>query len=172
MAGHDDPDLPLITCSTDGKVAYLLDKSIIGGEQVKNATAGRDSQYNQEVVDLEFDDPATRTWADFTAANVGKQTAFTLDTEVISAPQIMETIPNGRTQITGQFDAASARELADTLNRGSSPLSLSLKSSADEILLATTLSKVMRVAEIAVGVALGLVVLGAAVYFARGRQRG
>ena len=93
------------------------------------------------------------------------------DTQVISAPQIMETIPDGRTQITGQFDADSARELADALNRGASPLSLSFESSTDEMLPATTLSKVLRVAEIAAGVFLAAVVLGAAVHLTRSRQR-
>ena len=115
--------------------------------------------------------PGAGTWADFTAANMGTQTAFTLDTQVISAPQIMETIPDGRTQITGQFDADSARELADALNRGASPLSLSFESSTDEMLAATTLSKVLRVAEIAAGVFLAAVVLGAAVHLTRSRQR-
>jgi preprotein translocase subunit SecD len=167
LAGHDDPNLPLITCSTDGKLVYLLDKSILGGEQVKTATAGRDSQRDQVVVDLEFDDAAARTWEEFTAANIGTQTAFTLDTQVISAPQINETIPGGRTQITGQFDTDSARELADALNRGSSPVSLSFESSADEMISATSLSKALRAVEIAAGVGLAVIVLGAVVYLRR-----
>jgi preprotein translocase subunit SecD len=167
LAGHDDPNLPLITCSTDGQTVYLLDKSILGGEDVQHATAGWDSQPGQHVVDLEFDDDAARTWADFTSANVGTQTAFTVDTQVVSAPQIQEVIPGGRTQITGNFTADSARELADALNGGSSPLSLSLESSADEMLPATTFSKVLRVAVIAAGLGLAMVVVGAVVYLAR-----
>jgi preprotein translocase subunit SecD len=116
---------------------------------------------------LEFDDNAARTWADFTSANVGTQTAFTLDTQVLSAPEIRESIPGGRTQITGNFTADSARELADALNGGSSPLSLSFESSADEILPATSFSKVLRVAVIAAGLGLAMVVVGAVVYVAR-----
>ena len=42
-----------------------------------------------------------KIWADFTAANVGTQTAFTLDSKVVSAPEVREPIPGGRTQITG-----------------------------------------------------------------------
>ncbi len=74
--------------------------------------------------------------------------------------------------LTGQFDADSAHQLADTLNRGASPVSLSFESLTDEILPATTLSKVLRVAEIAAGVGLTAIVLGALVYLARSRQRG
>jgi preprotein translocase subunit SecD len=42
LTGLDDPNLPLITCSADGEVVYLLDRSIIGGDQIRNATSGRD----------------------------------------------------------------------------------------------------------------------------------
>jgi preprotein translocase subunit SecD len=167
LASHDDPNLPLVTCSTDGQTVYLLDKSILGGEDVQDATAGLDSRLGQHLVDLEFDDNAARIWADFTSANVGTQTAFTVDTQVLSAPEIREVIPGGRTQITGNFTADSARELADALNRGSSPLSLSFQSSADEMLPATTFSKVLRVAVIAAGLGLAVVAVGAVVYLAR-----
>jgi preprotein translocase subunit SecD len=167
LAGHDDPNLPLVTCSTDGQTVYLLDKSILGGEDVQDATAGLDSRLGQHLVDLEFDDNAARIWADFTSANVGTRTAFTLDTQVLSAPQIQESIPGGRTQITGNFTADSARDLADALNRGSSPVSLSFESSTDEMLPATTFSKVLRVAVIAAGLGLAVIAVGAVVYLAR-----
>ena len=109
LAGNDDPNLPLVTCSQDHKYVYLLDKSIISGEQIKTASSGLDQQSGEYVVDVEFKDEAANTWADFTAANVGTQTAFTLDSQVVSAPQIQEAIPGGRTQITGQFTADTAK---------------------------------------------------------------
>ena len=93
LAGNDDPNLPLVTCSTDGKQVYLLDKSIISGEQIENATSGLDQQQGQYVVDLQFKSDAAKVWADFTAANVGTQTAFVLDSKVVSAPTIQEADP-------------------------------------------------------------------------------
>ena len=105
LAGNDDPNLPLVTCSTDHKQVYLLDKSIISGEQIKNASSGMDNQRGEYVVQVEFKPDAANTWADFTASHVGTQTAFTLDSQVVSAPQIQEAIPGGNTQITGQFNA-------------------------------------------------------------------
>jgi protein-export membrane protein SecD len=166
LTGHDDPNLPLITCSTDGKVVYLLDKSIIGGDEIRQASSGRDTQ-GQYVVELEFDDTATRTWADHTAKNIGTQTAFTIDTRVLSAPQIQEQIPGGRTQITGQFDADSARALADALNRGALPLTLSYESSTDATLPQTAATNLMRIIVIGAGVSVAVIVLGAAVYLRR-----
>lgn len=130
------------------------------------ATAAFNDRRGVHVIDLEFDDKAARTWADFTSAHVGTQMASTVDTHCVSAPQIQEAIFVGHTEITGNFSADSAREL----NRGSSPLALTFESSADEILPATTLSTVFRVAVIAAGLGLAVVV-GAVVYRARRAAR-
>jgi protein-export membrane protein SecD len=167
LAGHDDPNLPLITCSTDGQTVYLLNRSILGGNDVQRATTGFDSRRGQHVVDLEFDDGAARAWSDFTSANVGTQAAFTVDTQVLSAPEIQEAIPDGHTQITGNFTGDFARELTDALNGDSSPVSLSFESSADEMLPATTFSTVLRVTVIAAGLGLTVIVVGAVAYLAR-----
>ena len=101
LAGNDDPELPLVTCDTQHKQAYLLAPSIISGDQIENASSGMDQHSGGYIVDVQFKSGAANTWADFTAAHIGTQTAFTLDSQVVSAPQIREAIPGGRTQITG-----------------------------------------------------------------------
>ncbi|MGZ8803168.1 MAG: protein translocase subunit SecD, partial [Mycobacterium sp.] len=163
LAGNDDPNLPLVTCSTDGQQVYLLDKSIISGEQIANATSGLDQQRGENVVDVEFKSDASKVWADFTAANVGTQTAFVLDSQVVSAPQIQEAIPGGRTQITGQFSADSARELANVLKYGSLPLSF--ESSEAETVSATLGLSSLRAGLIAGAVGLAAVLLYSLLYY-------
>ena len=163
LAGNDDPNLPLVTCSQDGKQVYLLDKSIISGEQIANATSGLDQQQGQNVVDVEFKSDAAKVWADFTAANVGVQTAFVLDSQVVSAPQIQEAIPGGRTQITGNFTADSARELANVLKYGSLPLSF--ESSEAETVSATLGLASLRAGLIAGAVGLAAVLLYSLLYY-------
>jgi preprotein translocase subunit SecD len=163
LAGNDDPNLPLITCSQDGKQVYLLDKSIISGEQIENATSGLDQQRGQYVVDLQFKGDASRIWADFTAANVGTQTAFVLDSKVVSAPEIQEAIPGGRTQITGQFTEQTARELANVLKYGSLPLSF--ESSEAETVSATLGLTSLRAGLIAGAFGLVLVLLYSLLYY-------
>jgi preprotein translocase subunit SecD len=138
LSGNDDPNLPLVTCSQDKKYVYILDKSIISGDQIKTANSGFDQQGGAYVVDLEFKDEAAKTWGDFTAANIGTQTAFTLDSQVVSAPQIREAIPGGRTQISGgdpPFTVDSSKALANVLKYGSLPLSF--ESSEAETVSAT-----------------------------------
>ncbi len=171
LAGHDDPKLPLITCSADGRTVYALAKSILGGDQIESAEAGTDSS-GQNVIDVQFANDAASTWAGFTAANIGTQTAFTIDSRVVSAPEIREEIPNGGTQISGPFDATSARELAERITRGTSPVALSYVSTSDEKLPATMLSMATRVVMIFSGISLAGVVIGAVGYLLRAPRHG
>ncbi|TVX91391.1 protein translocase subunit SecD, partial [Mycolicibacterium porcinum] len=163
LAGNDDPNLPLITCSQDGQTVYLLSKSIMSGEEIADATSGLNQQQGQYVVDVTFKSGGAKTWADFTAANVGTQTAFTLDSQVVSAPEIREPIPGGNTQITGQFNSDTAKELANVLKYGSLPLSF--ESSEAETVSATLGLSSMRAGLIAGAVGLAAVLLYSLLYY-------
>ena len=166
LAGNDDPDLPLVTCDKDHKEAFLLAPSIISGDQIENASSGLDQHSGGYVVDLQFKSGAANTWADFTAAHIGTQTAFTLDSQVVSAPQIREAIPGGRTQITGgdpPFTASTARQLANVLKYGSLPLSF--ESSEAQTVSATLGLTSLRAGLIAGGIGLVLVLLYSLVYY-------
>ncbi|MDH6244841.1 hypothetical protein [Mycobacterium sp. OTB74] len=132
LAGSDDPILPLVTCSKDHKQVYLLAKSIVGAGQIKSASSHLDQQQGQYVIDLQFNDKAAATWAAFTAANVGVQTAFTLDAQVTSAPVIRESMPDGHVQIIGNFTGDEARSLAATLASEPLPLAVDLQSTQVE----------------------------------------
>ena len=166
LAGNDDPDLPLVTCDTQHKQAYLLAPSIISGDQIENASSGMDQHSGGYIVDVQFRSGAANTWADFTAAHIGTQTAFTLDSQVVSAPQIREAIPGGRTQITGgdpPFTASSARELANVLKYGSLPLSF--ESSEAQTVSATLGLTSLHAGLIAGAIGLGLVLLYSLLYY-------
>ncbi len=166
LAGNDDPNLPLVTCSQDKKYVYILDKSIISGDQIKTASSGYDQQGGAYVVDLEFKEEAAKTWSDFTAANIGTQTAFTLDSEVVSAPQIREAIPGGRTQISGgdpPFTLETAKNLANVLKYGSLPLSF--ESSEAENVSPTLGLTSLKAGLIAGAIGLAMVLLYSLIYY-------
>jgi preprotein translocase subunit SecD len=166
LAGNDDPNLPLVTCDKDHKQAYLLAPSIISGDQIQDASSGLDQHSGGYVVDLQFKSGAANTWADFTAAHIGTQTAFTLDSQVVSAPQIREAIPGGRTQITGgdpPFTSSSARQLANVLKYGSLPLSF--ESSEAQTVSATLGLTSLRAGLIAGLIGLALVLLYSLMYY-------
>ena len=166
LAGNDDPNLPLVTCDKDHKQAYLLAPSIIAGDQIADATSGLDQRSGGYIVDLQFKSGAANTWADFTAAHIGTQTAFTLDSEVVSAPQIREAIPGGRTQITGgdpPFTSSTARQLANVLKYGSLPLSF--EASEAQTVSATLGLTSLKAGLVAGAIGLALVLLYSLLYY-------
>ncbi|WP_207890753.1 protein translocase subunit SecD [Rhodococcus sp. Eu-32] len=164
LQGNDDPALPLVACSTDGTAVYILGPSIIDGQQIADATSGFNTQQSRHEVSLSFDSEGSTTWAQFTGANIGSQAAFTLDSKVVSAPQIQGATPAGSaTSITGQFTAQSAAELANTLKYGSLPLSFA--SSEAETVSATLGLASLEAGLIAGAIGLALVLVYCLIYY-------
>ena len=56
-----------------------------------------------------------------TEKNVNKPVAVTLDNVVYTAPNVVNVIPNGRTQISGNFTQQEAQSLVDVLGAGKLP---------------------------------------------------
>ncbi|MBS9532126.1 protein translocase subunit SecD [Mycobacterium sp. M1] len=163
LAGNDDPDLPLVTCSQDHQTVYLLAPSIISGDQIADASSGMDQRDGGYVVSVQFKSTGAEIWADFTAAHIGVQTAFTLDSQVVSAPVIREAIPGGRTQISGNFTQDTARQLANVLRYGSLPLSF--EASEAETVSATLGMTSLRAGLIAGAIGLVLVLVYSLLYY-------
>ncbi|MGV9818347.1 protein translocase subunit SecD [Nocardia xishanensis] len=164
LAGNDDPNLPLVTCSQDGTEVFLLDKSRIDGQEIDNAIANLDQQQSRWVVDLKFKSTGSDAWADLTREYLYKRVAFTLDSKVFSAPQVQAGPQlGGTTQISGSFTAKSAKELANTLKYGSLPLSF--QTSEAETVSATLGLSSLRAGLIAGAVGLVVVLLYCLAYY-------
>ncbi|MEU2252192.1 protein translocase subunit SecD [Nocardia xishanensis] len=164
LAGNDDPNLPLVTCSQDGTEVFLLDKSRIDGQEIDNAIANLDQQQSRWVVDLKFKSTGSDAWADLTREYLYKRVAFTLDSKVFSAPQVQAGPQlGGTTQISGSFTAKSAKELANTLKYGSLPLSF--QTSEAETVSATLGLSSLRAGLIAGAIGLVVVLLYCLAYY-------
>ncbi len=98
----------------------------VDGANLTDARAGQNSQTSQWVVNFTFDSVGTRRFAEISRANVGRPFAIVLDDKVISAPVINEPIIGGRGQISGNFTAGSANELAILLRAGALPAPLTV----------------------------------------------
>jgi preprotein translocase subunit SecD len=122
LRGYDDPTLPLVACSQDGTEKYVLGPSFLEGTQIQNAVAQQNSQGAGWVISLTFKSQGAAIWGQYTSQNIGKNAAFVLDGEVVSAPTIQSAI-YGPTEISGQFNQQSAQQLAGVLRYGSLPLS-------------------------------------------------
>jgi preprotein translocase subunit SecD len=98
----------------------------VDGANLTDARAGQNPQTGDWVVNFTFDSIGTRRFADVSTADVGHRFAIVLDGKVISAPVIREPITGGRGQISGNFTAASATDLAVLLRAGALPAPLTV----------------------------------------------
>jgi preprotein translocase subunit SecD len=98
----------------------------VDGADLTDARAGQNPQTGEWVVNFTFNSVGARRFADITRANVGRPFAIVLDNKVISAPVIREPITGGRGQISGNFTAASATDLAVLLRAGALPAPLTV----------------------------------------------
>jgi len=100
----------------------LEKKSVLSGDTLVDATTDfSQSSFNQPYVSITFNNKGGATFAEVTGDNIGKRLAIVLDGTVYSAPVIREKIPSGRAQITGNFSAQEANDLAIILRAGALP---------------------------------------------------
>lgn len=80
----------------------------------------------EPVVTLQFNSEGSDLFGEITRENVGEILAIFLDGEPISTPVVNEEIRGGQAQISGDFTRETARELAENLKLGATPVPISL----------------------------------------------
>ncbi|MGV0427184.1 protein translocase subunit SecD [Corynebacterium pyruviciproducens] len=142
IAGGDDLSKPLVACYPEMGQALLLGPSpllegqpedgrrLTGNEIDTNRpiTGGINPQTAQNEVVFTFKndngETGSATWAKLTQEYLNKQVAVTLDSQIISAPQVQSATPVGSsTMITGMKNEEEAKALANNLQYGALPLS-------------------------------------------------
>ena len=120
-----DPNEILRIIGTPAQL-YFVDENgenILEGAMIKNAQAAQDEN-GLPCVAFELNDEGAKRFAEATAANIGKTISITLDGETISAPTVNSVIAGGKGQITGNFTADEAKNLATLILSGALPLNL------------------------------------------------
>ena len=120
-----DPNEILRIIGTPAQL-YFVDENgtnLMEGSLIKNAQVSQDEN-GQPCVSFELNDEGSKIFAEATAANIGKTISITLDGEVISAPTVNSVIAGGQGQITGNFTADEAKNLATLILSGALPLNL------------------------------------------------
>ncbi len=95
------------------------------GEVVTEAKDEFD-QYGNPVVTMKMNTEGARKWAAITEANVNHCVAVVLDNLVYSAPNVMNKIDGGNTQISGNFTTTETKDLANVLQSGKMPAPASI----------------------------------------------
>jgi preprotein translocase subunit SecD len=174
----DDAKSQVVTCQSGAKM--LLDVAKVIGTDIKNASPQLDQQQGQWVVSLNFTPDGQKKWTALTreaftpAANdtclTAAQTvssgathclvAVVLDKEVISAPEIQGVL-SGQSQITGNFNALSAKQLANQIKYGALPVTF-------EPAAAQTVSATLGLAQLKAGLlaaAIGMLLVAIYAFF-------
>jgi preprotein translocase subunit SecD len=178
----DDVSAEVVACYQGAKV--VLDKAEVVGDDISNASPQIDQQ-SRWVVSLDFDSEGQEKWAALTrkafeagttepcyiaASAFGPSSdgqthcavAVVLDKEVISAPQI-QAVLTGQSQITGNFTAASAKELADQLKFGAIPVTF--QPGPAETITASVGGQQLEAGLLAAAIGLGLVAVYSFFYY-------
>ena len=93
----------------------------VGGDDIKSASRDYDSQAGEIAVGLRMTQEGADKWAQMTEENVERLVAITMDGVVFSAPNVINPITDGNTQISGSFSVEEADNLAGLLNGGALP---------------------------------------------------
>ena len=120
-----DPNQILTIIGTPAQL-YFVDEdgnNLMEGSMVKNAQAAQD-QDGKPCIAFERTDEGAKIFAEATAANLGKTISITLDGETISRATVNTVIAGGKGEITGNFTADEAKNLATLILSGALPLNL------------------------------------------------
>lgn len=111
-----------------GKMAKLTFRNeqgevILDGTHVKDARADK-NQYNEDVVGLIFDAEGTGIFREATKKMIGQTISIYMDEVNIQTATVIEEISNGEAQISGMENREVAQKLADQINSGALPFSM------------------------------------------------
>ena len=141
------------------------DQAPLEGDVVTDARQTLD-QTSQPAVSMQMNADGARKWRNLTAENVGRRIAVVLDDYVYTAPMVNGEIPNGQSEISGNFTLLEAQDLANILKSGSLPAPTQI---VEESIIGPTLGKEAQNQGIISMIAgLALVVLFMVAYYAKG----
>ncbi len=139
----DDSSAPLVTCDADGIAKYILGPAEVAGSSITSATASKASDTDpQWLVNLTLDEDGTQALESMTSrlaelpsrasldadsanqkleplllggSSALTQMAITHNSIVLSAPQVQNTLSDGKIMISGSFTSQQAKDLAGQL---------------------------------------------------------
>ena len=98
---------------------------ILSGDDLAEATADFD-QNGRPIIRFKFKKEAAEVFGKFTAQNIKKYLAISLDGRIISCPQIQTAIFGGQGIIEGDFTTEEVRDLSIKLNSGRLPVEVQI----------------------------------------------
>ena len=103
------------------KVTNRDGRAPLEGGVVTDARADFDQYSAGATVSMKMNAEGAKTWARLTKENIGREIAIVLDGYAYSFPTVNTEITGGSSQITGNFTAEEAKDLANVLKSGKMP---------------------------------------------------
>ncbi|GLF96368.1 protein translocase subunit SecD [Streptomyces yaizuensis] len=170
VADNARPEKPMVACgknSADQWEKYILGPAEVEGKDVDEAKGQFDQQRGIWLVTMDFTKDGSKKFQKITGKlsqqpSPQNQFAIVLDGEVMSAPQVNQTL-SANAEISGSFNQKSAQELGNMLSYGALPLTFQEES-------VTTVSAALggeqlRAGLIAGAIGLALVIIYLVVYY-------
>ena len=110
------------------------------GEVITDARQDLD-QSARPSISMQMNSNGAKSWRRLTSTNIGRRIAIVLDNLVYSAPFVQNEIPNGNSQITGEFTIEEAQDLANILKAGTLPAPTTI---VEDVVIGPTLGKVAQ----------------------------
>lgn len=141
------------------------DEAPLEGDVVTDARQTLD-QTSRPAVSMQMNAEGARKWRKLTSENIGRRVAVVLDDYVYTAPVVNGEIPNGQSEISGNFDLQEAQDLANILKSGSLPAPTQI---VEESIIGPTLGKeALNQGLLSMVAGLVIVVLFMVAYYAKG----
>ncbi len=152
------PGTQIVYTLGEPPVGYLVRRaSIFTSRDVVSAEVIASGDGQAATVVYQLGPDATRRLAEATAANVGRTLALLLDDQVLAAFIVAGPLVDGRGEISGDFDAAGAENLAVVLRSGALPAALTVvEERSIEPALGAESARAALVAVVAAGIAVAL----------------
>ena len=115
-------------------------KAPLTGEVITDARQDLD-QSARPSISMQMNSNGAKNWRRLTSTNIGRRVAIVLDNYVYSAPFVQNEIPNGNSQITGDFTIEEAQDLANILKAGTLPAPTTI---VEDVVIGPTLGKVAQ----------------------------
>ncbi len=103
------------------RVARADGKAPLDGSVITEAREQYSQQGATAEVSMAMNAEGAQEWARLTGENINKSIAIVLDGYVYSAPNVLNKIEGGSSQITGNFTIQEAQDLANVLSSGKVP---------------------------------------------------
>ena len=140
-------------------------KAPLTGDVITDARQELD-QRSLPAISMNMNATGAKKWRKLTGDNIGRRIAIVLDNYVYSAPNVQGEIPNGSSQITGNFSIDEAKDLANILKAGALPAPTTI---VEDVVIGPTLGKIARdQGIISILAGLGIVIVFMVMYYSKG----